>query len=70
LGTVVFAISGLILIHDHVEHPVKLVFDAPMAAYDGVEAFRRAGLTEQITAGLGRRLSVDLAGRGDLADGP
>src|ERR1019366_1754819 len=64
----VLTISRLILVHDHVEHPVELVLDAPMAADDGVETFRREGLAEQIAAGLDRRSAVDLAGSGDLSD--
>src|ERR1035437_2182509 len=65
---VVLTISRLILVHDHVEHPVELVLDAPMAADDGVETFRREGLAEQIAAGLDRRSAVDLAGSGELSD--
>jgi hypothetical protein len=45
---VVLTISGLILLHDHIEHPMQAVFDAPMAADDGIETFRREGAAEQM----------------------
>src|SRR5665811_757284 len=57
----ILAVSGLIFVHDHVEHPMELVLDAPMAAHDGIEAFRREGLAEEIAAGLDRRSTIDLA---------
>src|SRR5450756_872894 len=64
----ILAVSGLIFVHDHVEHPMELVLDAPMAAHDGIEAFRREGLAEEIAAGLDRRSTIDLAGSSDLSD--
>src|SRR5665811_1403655 len=68
LGTMILAVSGLIFVHDHVEHPMELVLDAPMAAHDVIEAFRREGLAEEIAAGLDRRSTIDLAGSSDLSD--
>jgi hypothetical protein len=31
---VIEAVSGLILVHDHIEHPLQSVLDAPMRADD------------------------------------
>lgn len=68
MRSVILAVSGLVLIHDHVEHPVQSVLDAPMAAHDGIEALGREGVAEQIAARLDRRFAVDFAASGDLAD--
>ena len=69
MGAVALAVSGLILVHDDVEHPVQGVLDAPVATHDGIEALWREGLAEQVAACLDRRLAVDFAAGGDLADG-
>ena len=61
--------AGQVLLELDVEHPVELVFDAPVAAHDGVEALGREGLAEQIVAGLGAGAAADLAAGDDLADG-
>ena len=34
---VVFSVAGVVLVHDHIEHPVEAILDAPMGAGDVAE---------------------------------
>jgi len=48
---------------------MELVLDAPVAADGGVEALGRERRAEQVIAGVRAGSAIDLAARGDLADG-
>lgn len=66
---VVLAVSRLIFVHNHVEYPVEIILDAPVAADDGIKAFWIKSLAEQVVAGLVVGLAVDLACRRHFAGG-
>ena len=65
---VVLAGARAVLVHDHVEHPVELVFDLPVGAHDLGDAGGGKRLGEQVVARGGGALAVDLARGGDLGD--
>src|ERR1041385_3877292 len=48
VGTIVFSGSRGVFAEDDIEHPVKLVFDAPMTTHDLQQSFCRKVLGQQV----------------------
>src|SRR5215831_17107019 len=69
VGSVVEAISGLILIHNDVEAPMESIFDAPMGTHDIGEALGGQGCAEKVIGCLGRGLGGEFTDADDFADG-
>lgn len=59
----------LILVHDHIQPPVKAVFDSPVLSNDLVEPLRRQNLTEQVLGSFGRGFVRRFAHSDYFADG-
>ena len=70
LGAVADAVSGGVLAHGDIKHPVEIVFDAPMCAhYCGQPLGVQAG-GEDVIAGVNRLVAIGgLAHRLDAGDG-
>ena len=70
MGAVADAVSGGVLAHGDIKHPVEIVFDAPMCAhYCGQPLGVQAG-GEDVIAGVNRLVAIGgLAHRLDAGDG-
>src|SRR3954469_8633230 len=68
MWTVIAAISGIVLIHNHVQDPMQVVFDRPMGPRCVPESFRRQRRAQQVIGRLGGDLGCRFTGAGDLAD--
>src|SRR3954453_14806514 len=69
LWSVILAVAGLILVHGHVENPVKAVLHTPMSAAHIAEAAGGQFGAEQVVGGFGADLGACFTGADDLADG-
>src|SRR5207245_1729456 len=70
-GTVVFSGSAGVLAEDDVEHPVQLVLDAPVTAYDLQKSFCRYVLGQHVIPNgwLAGGFAMQPSARGDAGDG-
>src|SRR3954466_11905410 len=69
MRAVIAAVSGIVLIHNHVQDPMQVVFDCPMGPCRVPESFRRQWRAQQVIGRLGGDLGCRFTGAGDLADG-
>src|SRR5215471_12457820 len=69
VGSIVEAISGLILVHNDVEAPMEPIFDAPMGTHYIREALGGQGCAEKVIGCLSRGLGGEFTDADDFADG-
>src|SRR4051794_32186683 len=69
LRSVILAVSGLILVHSHVEDPMQAVLNPPMGAGHLAEALGTERSAQQVVGGFGADLGADLASADHAANG-